>query len=64
MASESITKTIGVVVAICFVAAIFVSSAAVGLKAKQEENKRIDLLKNILIAGIYTYRFVREGPIA
>ncbi|MCW8848516.1 MAG: Na(+)-translocating NADH-quinone reductase subunit C [Melioribacteraceae bacterium] len=51
MASESITKTIGVVVAICFVAAIFVSSAAVGLKAKQEENKRIDLLKNILIAG-------------
>lgn len=51
MASESITKTIGVVVAICFVAAIFVSSAAVGLKPKQDENKRIDLLKNILIAG-------------
>lgn len=51
MASESITKTIGVVVAICFVAAIFVSSAAVGLKPLQEENKKIDLLKNILIAG-------------
>ncbi len=51
MASESITKTIGVVVAICFVAAIFVSSAAVGLKPIQEENKKIDLLKNILIAG-------------
>ena len=51
MASESITKTIGVVVAICFVAAIFVSSAAVGLKPKQDENKKIDLLKNILIAG-------------
>ncbi len=51
MASESITKTIGVVVAICFVAAIFVSSAAVGLKPIQEENKKLDLLKNILIAG-------------
>jgi len=51
MATETITKTIGVVVAICFVAAIFVSSAAVGLKPIQEENKRIDLLKNILIAG-------------
>jgi len=51
MASESITKTIGVVVAICFVAAIFVSSAAVGLKPIQEENKKVDLLKNILIAG-------------
>ncbi len=51
MASEKISKTIGVVVAICFVAAIFVSSAAVGLKPKQEENKKLDLLKNILIAG-------------
>lgn len=51
MASDSITKTIGVVVAICFVAAIFVSSAAVGLKPRQEENKKLDLLKNILIAG-------------
>jgi Na+-transporting NADH:ubiquinone oxidoreductase subunit C len=51
MASESISKTIGVVVAICFVAAIFVSSAAVGLKPIQEENKKVDLLKNILIAG-------------
>lgn len=51
MASESISKTIGVVVAICFVAAIFVSSAAVGLKPIQDENKKEDLLKNILIAG-------------
>ena len=51
MASESIAKTIGVVVAICFVAAIFVSSAAVGLKPIQDENKKLDLLKNILIAG-------------
>jgi len=51
MASETVTKTIGVVVAICFVAAIFVASAAVGLKPIQEENKKLDLLKNILIAG-------------
>ncbi|PID59684.1 MAG: Na(+)-translocating NADH-quinone reductase subunit C [Ignavibacteriae bacterium] len=51
MASETITKTIGVVVALCFVAAIFVSSAAVGLKPIQEQNKKLDLLKNILIAG-------------
>jgi len=51
MASDSITKTIGVVVAICFVAAILVSSTAVGLRPIQEENKKIDLLKNILIAG-------------
>lgn len=51
MASETITKTIGVVVGICFVAAIFVSSAAVGLKPIQDENKKLDLLKNILIAG-------------
>ena len=51
MASDNIGKTIGVVVAICFVAAIFVASAAVGLKPVQEVNKKIDLLKNILIAG-------------
>ncbi|MCB0745169.1 MAG: Na(+)-translocating NADH-quinone reductase subunit C [Ignavibacteriae bacterium] len=51
MASEKISKTIGVVVGICFVAAIFVSSAAVGLKPIQDENKKLDLLKNILIAG-------------
>ena len=51
MHSDSIAKIIGVVVVICLVAAIFVSSAAVGLKPVQEENKKLDLIKNILIAG-------------
>ncbi|VAX25179.1 Na(+)-translocating NADH-quinone reductase subunit C [hydrothermal vent metagenome] len=51
MSNDSIKKTLQVALAVCFVASILVSSAAVGLKPLQEENQRLDLLKNILIAG-------------
>lgn len=51
MQSDSIKKTITVAAGVCFVCSIFVATATVSLKPKQEENKKTDKLKNILIAG-------------
>lgn len=51
MSNDSIKKTLQVALGVCFVASILVSSAAVGLKPIQDENKKLDLLKNILSAG-------------
>ncbi len=48
---DSTKKTLLVALGVCLVASIFVSTAAVGLKPLQEENKKLDLLKNILSAG-------------
>ncbi|MDA3860623.1 MAG: Na(+)-translocating NADH-quinone reductase subunit C [Melioribacteraceae bacterium] len=48
---DSTTKTILVALGVCFVASILVSTAAVELKPIQENNKKLDLLKNILAAG-------------
>lgn len=51
MQNDSIKKTIFVAVALCLVCSFFVSLAAVLLGDIQRENKRLDMVKNILVAG-------------
>lgn len=51
MSAESTSKTLIVSLVVCFVCSVFVSSFAIGLKDRQEENKRLDKLKNILAAA-------------
>ena len=51
MQRDSIANTFIVAVTLCVVCAVMVSSAAVGLRSRQEENKRIDKQKNILMAA-------------
>jgi Na+-transporting NADH:ubiquinone oxidoreductase subunit C len=47
----STKKTIGVVLGVCLVCSVLVSTAAVSLKSRLEENKKLDKIKNILDAG-------------
>ena len=51
MSGDSTKKTIAVAVSLCLVCSVLVSSAAVALNSMQEDNKKLDKLKNILIAG-------------
>ncbi len=51
MSSESIKRTLIVTLGVCIICSILVSAAAVSLKDKQEENKRLDKIKNILDAA-------------
>lgn len=51
MSNDSISKTILVVLAVCLVASLLVSTAAVKLLPRQLENKKLDKITNILIAG-------------
>lgn len=51
MSGDSTKKTLVVAVSLCLVCSVLVSSAAVALSSVQEENKKLDKLKNILIAG-------------
>ena len=51
MPNDSVKKTITVTLVLCLICSIFVSVAAVGLSSVQKENKRLDKVKNILIAG-------------
>ncbi len=51
MQNETIGKTFAVALGVCLVSSIFVSFAAVSLRDKQIENKKLDKVKNILIAG-------------
>ena len=51
MSNDSTRKTLTVALGVCLVCSILVSSAAVTLQKIQDENKRVDKLKNILIAG-------------
>ena len=51
MSSESNTKNILVVLGVCIVCSILVSTAAVSLHSIQEANKTLDKSKNILAAG-------------
>ena len=48
---DSTKKTLLVALGICFVASILVSTVAVTLKPIQDNNEKLDLLKNILSAG-------------
>lgn len=51
MAADSIKKTIGVALGVCLISSILVSLAYVKLKPVQDMNKKMDRLKNILLAG-------------
>ncbi|MGJ8680405.1 Na(+)-translocating NADH-quinone reductase subunit C [Paraglaciecola sp.] len=48
---ETLGKTVGVVVAVCLVCSIIVSSAAVGLRSMQETNAALDKQSNIVEAA-------------
>ena len=50
MSRDSIGNILRVSVLLCLVCALGVSTAAVGLQDRQEENKRLDQQKNILLA--------------
>jgi Na+-transporting NADH:ubiquinone oxidoreductase subunit C len=51
---ETLGKTVGVVLAVCLVCSIVVSSAAVGLRSLQQSNAAVDKKTNILTAaGLY-----------
>lgn len=49
--NDSISKTIGVALALCIVCSVIVSTAAVMLKPAQEANKSLDFKRNILAAA-------------
>jgi len=51
MSNDSIKKIMLVALGVCFVCSILVSTAAVTLRDKQEVNKRLDRIDNILLAG-------------
>jgi len=51
MAKETIGKTISVAAGVCVVCSVFVSTASVVLKDRQEINKKLDKRKNILRAA-------------
>ncbi|MFA4839635.1 MAG: Na(+)-translocating NADH-quinone reductase subunit C [Candidatus Neomarinimicrobiota bacterium] len=55
MPVESTKKILLVALGICLVCSVLVATAVVGLKGRQENNKQLDKLKNILIAAdLYT----------
>ncbi len=51
MSAENTKKIVFVVLGVCFVCSLLVSIFTVTLRDKQEQNKKIDMLQNILIAG-------------
>ncbi len=51
MSAESKKKIVVVALGVCIVCSLLVSTAAVTLNARQEQNKKLDKLKNILQAG-------------
>jgi Na+-transporting NADH:ubiquinone oxidoreductase subunit C len=48
---ETLGRTVGIVVAVCFVCSIIVSTAAVGLRSQQNANSLLDKQTNILEAA-------------
>jgi len=51
VSNDSIKKTVIVVLGVCLVCSLLVSAAAVGLFPLQEVNRKLDKVKNILVAG-------------
>ncbi|RKY92158.1 MAG: Na(+)-translocating NADH-quinone reductase subunit C, partial [Ignavibacteriae bacterium] len=51
MSNDSIKKTVLVVLGVCLVCSLLVSTAAVILFPLQEVNRKLDKVKNILVAG-------------
>lgn len=59
--NESIGKTFGVVISLCLVCAVIVAAAAVGLRPQQNENKQLDVRKNVLASvGLLTNGDINE----
>lgn len=55
MSSESARRTFLVALGVCLVCSVLVSTAVVGLRQRQQANKELDKLKNILVvADLYT----------
>lgn len=48
---ETLGKTVGIVVAVCLVCSIVVSTAAVGLRSQQQANAQLDKQTNVLAAA-------------
>lgn len=51
MSNDSTKKMLTVALGVCLVCSVLVSTAAVSLNARQEKNKELDKIKNILVAG-------------
>jgi Na+-transporting NADH:ubiquinone oxidoreductase subunit C len=51
VADDSVKKTIIVALGVCMICSVLVSTAAVSLHGIQEENRNLDRIKNILLAG-------------
>ena len=51
MARDSVGHTLAVATILCVVCSVLVSSAAVGLRSRQEANKKQDQMKNVLLAA-------------
>ncbi len=51
MSNDSTKKMLIVALGVCLVCSVLVSTAAVSLNARQETNKELDKIKNILVAG-------------
>ncbi|MFW5887339.1 MAG: hypothetical protein ACOCUH_00925, partial [Bacteriovoracia bacterium] len=49
--NDSVKKTLLVAIILCVVCSVLVSSAAVFLKERQEQNKALDMKKNILLTA-------------
>ena len=51
MQNDSVARTLIVATALCVACSILVSGAAVSLKPRQDENKKLDVKKNLLLAS-------------
>lgn len=51
MSNDSIKKTIIVALGVCLVCSVLVATATVALRGRQQENRKLDKIKNILQAG-------------
>jgi len=51
MSNDSLKNIIGVALGVCLVCSILVAAATVALKSRQEANKRLEKVRNILLAG-------------
>jgi Na+-transporting NADH:ubiquinone oxidoreductase subunit C len=51
MPDDSVKKTISVALGVCIICSVLVSAAAVSLHGIQEDNRRLDRIRNILLAG-------------
>jgi Na+-transporting NADH:ubiquinone oxidoreductase subunit C len=51
MSNDTVGKTIVVALGVCFVWSLLVSTAAITLQPRQERNKRLEKIKNILMVG-------------